>query len=212
MSRPCRPFRHLLAGGMLVSGTACSPSGKDSAGGSRASCVELQDSLPGAPDVPGLQQSLTAVQAELFPELSGVAVVLDPISSTTSFFAANVDLQTFDAEPRDRTYTVQYAEELFALAPPAAGVVAILAHELAHVRDYTGMDTDAFAAFALEYAGGDVAAYERSTDEAALEKGCGTGLIEYREWLYAAVDDETEAEKRRDYYTPEEIQAWLDAH
>lgn len=141
-----------------------------------------------------------------------MSVVLVPISSTTSFFAANVDLDTFAAPPLERTYTVQYAEELFALEPPAAGVVAILAHELVHVRDYTSMDTEALGAFAIEYATSDVSVYERATDEATLEKGCAAGLVAYREWLYGVVDPETEAQKRHDYYTPEEIRAWVSEH
>lgn len=191
----------------------CGGKGADSSAAAPApSCGELEASLPGAPDVAQLQASLDAVRGGLFPELEGIAIVLDPISSTTSFFAANVQLDTFGEAPADRIYTVQYAEELFALAPPAAGVVSILAHELVHVRDYTAMDSETLGLFAIEYATGDVSTYERATDEATLAKGCGTGLIAYREWLYGVVDAETEAEKRRDYYTPEEIRAWMAAH
>jgi hypothetical protein len=50
--------------------------------------------------------------------------------------------------------------------------------------------------------------YERATDEAALERGCGEGLAEMRAWIYAHAGEEIEAEKRRNYYSPEEIAAW----
>ena len=65
------------------------------------------------------------------------------------------------------------------------------------------------AAFGLWYATDDVSAYERETDLFALERGCGEGLIAFRTWLYAQLDDEAIAEKQRDYYTPEEIEAWM---
>jgi|GEM_PF-1535575 len=201
-------FSTMLALGFV----ACGGKTADSHAPPAPTCGALEGTLPGAPDVDGIEASLRGVHAALYPELDGISVELDPISSTTSFFAANVRLDTFDRPPRERVYTVQYAEELFALAPPSDGVVAILAHELAHVRDYTEMDSEALGLFAIEYATGDVSAYERSTDEATLEKGCGLGLIAYREWLYSVVDAETEAEKRRDYYTPEEIQAWMAAN
>jgi len=34
----------------------------------------------------------------------------------------------------------------------------------------------------------------------------------FREWLYAHVIAEVEAQKRIDYYTPEEIEAWMAAN
>jgi len=178
----------------------------------RPTCAELEQSLPGAPDVDGIAASLAGVGSALFPTLEGVSIELDPISSTTAFFQANVRLDTIAEPPRERVYLVQYSEEMFALAPPSDGVVAILAHELVHVSDYVGMDTEALGAFAIEYATGDVSAYERATDEGALERGCAAGLIAYREWLYGVVDEETRAEKERDYYTPEEIRAWVVEH
>ena len=53
------------------------------------------------------------------------------------------------------------------------------------------------------------AAYERATDEKALQRGCADGLSAMRTWIYAHVDAETLAEKEKDYYTPEEITTWV---
>ena len=41
--------------------------------------------------------------------------------------------------------------------------------------------------------------------------GYGPGLEIYRTWLYSNVPREAEGEKKRDYYTPEEIEALLQA-
>ena len=49
-------------------------------------------------------------------------------------------------------------------------------------------------------------------DEYALEAGCASGLKGYREWLYAHIPPEDVEAKRRDYYTPEEIDAWVEAN
>lgn len=198
------PARRLL---LCASLAACSGKPADSAAPSV--CAAAMAELPGAPDVAGVQASLDGVRQALYPELDGASIALQPVSSETSFFAASVDLQSLDGVTENRRYVVQYAEELFALGPPADGVVAILAHELAHVLHYTGLSQEELIEFALWYAQGDIAAYERETDEQALERGCAAGLISYREWLYGVVDAETRAEKERDYYTPEEIRAWV---
>ncbi len=62
----------------------------------------------------------------------------------------------------------------------------------------------------LDYAQGPIAEYERETDHFALTRGCGSGLITYREWRYDPIPPDAVAEKRRDYLTPEEIRAWME--
>lgn len=57
--------------------------------------------------------------------------------------------------------------------------------------------------------GGYVAEYEHATDEFTLERGCATGLVEFREWLYGFVSEEGRREKEKHYYTPDETRAWL---
>ena len=155
---------------------------------------------------------LALAQDTVHPDLMGVRVELVELESEADFFVANLDLSTVGEPGRDRTYTVGVNPWIFIEPPPAAATGAILAHELQHIADYVDMDAAALLEFGLWYASGDIAAYERSTDEAVLRAGCGAGLSAYRTWLYGQVDDAVEAEKRRDYYTPEEIAAWQAAH
>jgi len=156
-----------------------------------------------------IEADLRAVQGALYPELDGVQISLTTLESETDFFVSNLELATFEDPPLDRHYLVLYNPLLLDDPPPRDATVAILAHELKHVQDYTEMDSAELADFAIWYATADIADYEHETDEASLERGCGIGLIHYREWLYARISLEAATEKKRVYYTPEEIEAWM---
>lgn len=194
---------------------ACSGSDPDPSGPGAAAaltCADLMDGGPAATSEAELQELLDAVQRELFPELAGVAVRLEPNESVVSYFSAQPDLSTLDAAPLERTYIIQYSTVQFADPPPADAVVAILVHELKHVVDYTEMTAEEVVAFGIWYVTNDISDYERQTDEHSLQLGCADGLIAFREWLYDHVTPEVEAEKRVNYYTPEEIEAWVEAN
>ncbi len=148
----------------------------------------------------------------LIPELNGVSLSVQTIESESTFLAAQVDLSTISNPPLEREYIIQINPQIFEQQITGASTVAILVHEFKHVLDYTEMDTNTLVEFGLWYAGGDVAEYERATDEFALERGCATGLIEFREWLYDFVSEEIRREKEENYYTPDEIQAWLESN
>ena len=165
----------------------------------------------GAPGTEGELVSLFArVQSGVHsPSLDEVQVDMVAMTSATDGFTTGPDLTTLDRPGPERRYIVRFNTLVFETPPPAGGTAAILAHELQHAVDYTEMDGDELLDFALRYAEGDIAAYERETDEVVLEAGCASGLKAYREWLYQQVDAETEANKRRDYYTPDEIDAWV---
>lgn len=169
----------------------------------------LADAAPPT-DLAALEQALEAART-VVPELDGVSIALAPGDSESDFFYSNLELATLNDPPRDRAYLTYYGPALFDDPPSGAATVAILVHELSHVRDYTGMDGPTLAAFGVWYATEDVAGYEHSTDLFAMVRGCAPGLVEYREWLYAHVTPEVEAEKRHDYATPEELRAWLAA-
>ena len=191
---------------------ACSGATEETEPVGPLTCPELLDGGPSAIDEAGLRVLLDGVLDNLFPELEGVSIELRPNTSDSSYFSANPDLSTLDRAPLERDYFVQYSTLQFDSPPPADAVTAILAHELKHVRDYTEMSTEELAEFGLWYISNDISEYERATDEHSLELGCGEGLILFREWLYAHVTPEVEAQKRIDYYTPEEIEAWMAAN
>ncbi|MCB9797711.1 MAG: hypothetical protein H6741_33895 [Alphaproteobacteria bacterium] len=172
-------------------------------------CGFIADSAPPPGDEDALRALLALAQAQAWPELEGVEVSLETAPMSGDYFVASLDLSTLDDPPRERRYRVNFNVQVLEDPPSYAAVGAILAHELSHVHDYTGMEAEAMADFALWYAQADTAEYERATDLAAMERGCAQGLLEYRLWLYAHVDAETLEEKRRVYWTPEEIEAWM---
>ncbi len=162
-------------------------------------------------DEAALAELLAEVLQTHQPQLQGLSIELLAKDSEQDFFSADFDV-TSAAEPGpERSYRVRYGPRIFESPPPTAATAAILVHELQHIDDYVGMDTAELSDFILWYATGDFAEYERATDEVALEAGCGEGLKAYRLWLYEQVDADTEAQKRLDYYTPEEIDAWMAA-
>jgi hypothetical protein len=94
---------------------------------------------------------------------------------------------------------------------PIEGVQAILAHELAHVEDLAGEKRIRLFGLAGLLSETRTARFERRADLNAVARGYGSGLKTYRAWLYNHVPAEKLAEKRRDYFSPEEIDAILAA-
>ena len=148
-----------------------------------------------------------ATTRQAHPELDGYEVVVRPMRSDTVFFKADISPGTLLRRPARRTYRVHYSTALFADPPPPAAVVAILDHELEHGRHYTTMSSATLAGFALDYAIGRAARYERSTDRHPVALGCGEGLARYREWLYPRLSERQRKRKRATYLTPDEARA-----
>jgi len=145
-----------------------------------------------------------ATTRQAHPELDGLEIVVRPMRSDKVFFKADIAPGTLLRRPARRRYRVHYSTELFADPPPPDAVVAILDHELEHVRHYTTMSSATLAGFALDYAVGRAARYERATDQHPVAVGCGEGLARYREWLYARLTERQQRRKQVIYLTPDE--------
>jgi len=157
-----------------------------------------------------VERELAGVVNRSFPELKGVDIAVEEIRSKSDFFISGYDPETVLKKGPSRSYRVYVNPRLFESPPSEAAIRAALAHELTHILDYTRLSPVALEKFTLRYATGDDSKYERATDQGALERGYGCGLIEYRRWLYAHVSPATEAAKRKSYLTPEEIEDWME--
>lgn len=194
---------------LLIAGCAAKPASEPSV----ATCDAAMAAGVGPTTMADIAPIFEQVRRERVPELADVEITLGELSSDDSFFVANLDLATASSPPRERSYVVNANPRMFeSPAPPFSAVYAILVHELKHIVDYTEMDTEELVSFGIWYATADVAEYERQTDEFALERGCAAGIKDYRVWLYARISEEAAEAKRRDYYTPEEIDAWVADH
>ncbi len=193
---------------MLMLMLACAGGG-DSADTGPLTCTERFDGDPPA-DEADIIALVASAREGFFPTLEGVSLEVTTTESPDTYFVANLDLATISEEPLERDYRVLYNPALFDDPPVRIAAGAILVHELKHVLDYTGMDTAELVDFGLWYASGeDISAYEKQTDEYALEAGCAEGLSAYREWIYTHIPEEDLEEKMSTYYTPEEIAAWV---
>ena len=166
----------------------------------------------------GLLALLRATQVVTWPELDGLALAVEDETDLAYFRASISTDTTLEEANADRLFVVSYDPVVLADPPDSTSLVAILTHELGHVFDYTGMSVKDYLEFGLWYGAQDpmesdeLAGYERATDERALARGCAAGLAAMREWIYLHASAEVLAEKRRNYYTPEEISAWTEVH
>ena len=101
--------------------------------------------------------------------------------------------------------------QVFEKNAPADSIRAIIAHELAHAAYYRRHNRfELFGLISLE-SKSFTARFERGADLQAIRRGYGAGLIEYRKWLYRNIPAEKIAAKKRDYFSPEEIDLILRA-
>jgi hypothetical protein len=90
-------------------------------------------------------------------------------------------------------------------------VRSILAHELAHLEELSqGNRIRLFRLTGLLLKGW-TARFERRADLTALARDYGLGLKAYRTWLYDHIPAAALEEKRRDYFSPDEVDAILAA-
>jgi hypothetical protein len=104
-------------------------------------------------------------------------------------------------------YFVDVNPALFQEQAPSDGVCAILAHELVHIVSLSrGNRIRRFGLVRL-LSKRQTTKFERRTDLEAIHRGYGDGLRSYRKWIYAHISPNKLPEKRRNYFSPEEIGA-----
>jgi hypothetical protein len=176
-------------------------------------CDELWADTPPPESLDDLRALLAQARLRFYPQLYELVLRLDgDLMTAGSYFVAQPDLATLEDLPEDRLYTVRANLALLDDPPSAAATGAIFVHELKHILDYSLMDTEELTSFGLWYGiADDVSVYERLTDEYALALGCAEGLKAYRVWLYDHIPADDLENKQEDYFTPEEIDAWVAA-
>ena len=164
-----------------------------------------------ASDLPASEEQMVReIIARSFPSLEGVDVRLKMFRSDSDYFRTSFSAFRFIAGLKMR-YFVSVNPEWRAQGAPVEGVRSILAHELAHVDDLKcGKRIRLFRLAGLLFKTRS-ARFERHADLNAIVRDYGSGLKVYRAWLYDHVPPDKLAEKRRDYFSPEEIDAILAA-
>lgn len=148
------------------------------------------------------------IRAASFPELSGVIIKVELLQHEADFFRSRFTFLPF-LTGRQMQYVLKVNPAVYARNVPEAGVRAIIAHELAHVVWYRQRKRIRLFGLACLLSEKYSARFERRTDLLAVERGYGAGLKEYRNWLYQQIPARKMAEKRRNYFSPEEVDAIL---
>jgi hypothetical protein len=149
-----------------------------------------------------------------FPELQKIQIKIENFESDAYFLQANLKKKTIFKEAQKRTYVIEVNQKLYACPPSPEGLKAILVHEIQHINDYLNMSSVEVIGLAARYSTNKKfhTKYERDTDTKTLEKGFGKGLIDYRLWVYQWLGPKELKNKKRFYYTPEEIETWMQQH
>jgi hypothetical protein len=142
--------------------------------------------------------------AKSYPELKPAKIDIKTFQSDSNYFKSQFSVSRFLTFQKLH-YVVFVNPEVFRKNAPAAGIRAILAHELAHVLYYKRKNRFELVGLANLADKSFTVKFERRADLEAIGRGYGEGLKSYRRWLYENIPaKETEA-KKRDYFSPEEI-------
>ncbi len=146
-----------------------------------------------------------------YPELVHAQISVQTFESRSDYFRSRFSFARF-LTFRKPHYLIFVNPLVFGKnAPPAEAVRAIIAHEIAHIAYYVRHNRfELFGLIALE-SKSFTARFERGADLQAIKRGYGAGLKLYREWLYQNIPDDKIADKKRDYFSPEEIDLILNA-
>lgn len=150
--------------------------------------------------------TILEVRRVSFPELAHIDLRVRTFRGHADYLRTRFSLSRFLLLMPMR-YFADVNPALFQDQAPSDGVCAILAHELAHFVSLSqGNRIRRFGLVRL-LSKRQTAKFERRTDLEAIHRGYGDGLRSYRMWVYTHIPSDKLSEKRRNYFSPEEIEA-----
>jgi hypothetical protein len=149
---------------------------------------------------------LQDIRGTSYPELVNVDLRVRSFHSQSDYFRTRFSLSRFLLPMRMR-YFVDVNPALFQEQAPSDGVCAILAHELVHIVSLSRGNRIRRLGLVRLLSKGQIAKFERRADLEAIHRGYADGLKSYREWVYGHIPPSKLQEKRRNYFSPEEIAA-----
>ena len=153
---------------------------------------------------------VTSVRQASFPQLADATIEFSPLNSSYIYFESRFTPSSF-LFSRNLRYVMMVNPEAEARHIPDDGLRAILAHELAHVDYFHRQSRMGLVGLVRLLSARYEAQFERTADLEAIALGYGPGLQAFRTWLYRNVPPDRMEEKRRDYFSPQEIEAILKA-
>jgi hypothetical protein len=141
-----------------------------------------------------------------YPELKDADIQVQTFHSASDYFRTSFSFGRFLSAKKMR-YLIKVNPRVFELNAPEEGVRAIVAHEIGHAFDFHSKKRICLLGLVRLSSKGYTATFERWTDLQAISRGYSEGLKAYRVWLYQNIPAKKLAEKRRNYFSPEEIDA-----
>jgi hypothetical protein len=149
---------------------------------------------------------ISEIKVLAYPELRGAKIQEKLFESESDYFRTRFAWPPFFSGKQMR-YIIFVNDQVFTQQAPTAGVRAIIAHELAHVLYFKQRHRLQLLGLVRLATKGFTARFERRADLEAIARGYGAGLKEYRQWLYQHIPAKRVEEKKRNYFSPEEIDA-----
>jgi hypothetical protein len=181
--------------------------------GARRSAILAALILAGVPRARGqtnvpewAERLVREVRTASFPELATADIRVLPFVSESDYFQARFSLSRLMLGRRMR-YSIRVNPGAALADVPEEGRRAIVAHELAHLAYYT-RGNRLHLVNLLRFPGKRFRErFEKRADTEAVRRGYAQGLKQYRVWLYQHVPASALPEKKRDYLSPDEIDA-----
>jgi hypothetical protein len=151
------------------------------------------------------------VQTASFPELEESQISVRRFTSDSDYFRARFSIPRFLVGAKMR-YFIEVNSTSAITSAPEDGKRAIVAHELAQIAYYDRHKRSFLLGLVRLTDQRFRAGFEKEADAQAIRLGYAQGLKEYRVWLYRHVPARALAEKKRDYLSPEEIEAFVARH
>jgi hypothetical protein len=174
-----------------------------------AGCGNSARNAPHPDALDGIKQMIQSVRQASFPRLSRANIAVYDLRSNSDYLQARFTVSSFFS--RKHQYLIFFNREAIRRQVPTEGLRAIVAHELAHISYYEDQSRMGLLSLAGLLVTSFTTHFERKADLDAIALGYGRGLQTFRTWLYRNIPPSRVAGKKRDYYTPEEIEALLRA-
>lgn len=145
------------------------------------------------------------VRTAAYPELKGAKIKIELFDSKSDYFQTRFTVTSFLFKRR-LSCLLMVNRNLFTHNVPDDGLRAIIAHELGHAFYFSSRNRIKLLGLLRLTSKGYTVRFERRTDMQAIIRGYGSGLKSYRLWLYGRIPANKIAEKKRNYFSPEEIE------
>ena len=144
-----------------------------------------------------------------YSELKNATIEVKIFESDSDYFRSQFSMSRY-VTLQKMHYIIFVNSAVFTKNAPENGIRAIIAHELAHAlyfKEHNRVELMGLVGLSKKSY---TAKFERGADLEAISRGFGMGLKEYRIWLYQNIPSKKLAEKKRNYFSPTEIDLILE--